>query len=155
MRLWKACARVESLLAHQRLIDTWAANCPENFENRAALVGAEIARIEGRDPESMRLYETAIRSARANGFVHNEALANEVARAFLHRAQLRGYRIPVHAQSPRLLLTVGSLWQGPTTRSALPGFGRSGGAHRRGDYWIAGPTSGRQERRKGLSSSIQ
>jgi len=22
--------------------------CPENFENRAALVGAEIARIEGR-----------------------------------------------------------------------------------------------------------
>ena len=30
----------------------WAENCPENFENRAALVGAEIARLEGRDLEA-------------------------------------------------------------------------------------------------------
>jgi PAS domain S-box-containing protein len=72
----------ESLVAHQRLIETWAANCPENFENRAALVGAEIARIEGRDLDSMRLYEKAIRSARANGFVYNEALGNELAGRF-------------------------------------------------------------------------
>ena len=34
----------------------WAEHCPENFENRAALVGAEIARIEGRllDAEPLR-----------------------------------------------------------------------------------------------------
>ena len=57
-------------------------NCPENFEDRAALVGAEIARIEGRDAEAMRLYERAIRSARANGFLHNEALAYELAARF-------------------------------------------------------------------------
>src|SRR4029077_20722093 len=36
----------------------------------------------GRDVEAMRLYEQAIRSARANGFVHNEALANELAARF-------------------------------------------------------------------------
>ena len=63
-------------------LQIWAANCPENFENRAALVGAEMARIEGRELEAMRLYEQAIRSARANGFVHNEALANELAARF-------------------------------------------------------------------------
>ena len=40
---------VEALVAHHRQLEIWAANCPENFENRAALVGAEIARIEGRD----------------------------------------------------------------------------------------------------------
>ena len=57
-------------------------NCPENFENRAALVGAEIARLEGREFDAERLYEEAIRSARANGFVHNEALANELAARF-------------------------------------------------------------------------
>ena len=57
-------------------------NCPENFENRAALVGAEIARIEGRALDAERLYEEAIRSARANGFLHNEALANELAACF-------------------------------------------------------------------------
>jgi len=73
---------LDALGAHQQQFDTWAANCPENFENRAALVGAEIARIEGRALDAMNLYEQAIRSARANGFVHNEALANELAARF-------------------------------------------------------------------------
>jgi len=72
----------EALTAHQRQLEVWAENCPENFENRAALVGAEIARIEGRELDAERLYERAIRSARANGFVHNEAIAYERASAF-------------------------------------------------------------------------
>ncbi|MER9235010.1 AAA family ATPase [Mesorhizobium sp. M0622] len=72
----------EVLGAHHRQLEIWAANCPENFENRAALVGAEIARIEGRDADAMRLYEQAISSARSNGFVHNEAIAYERASAF-------------------------------------------------------------------------
>ncbi len=37
---------LEALAAHHRQFEKWAANCPENFENRAALVGAEIARLE-------------------------------------------------------------------------------------------------------------
>ena len=71
-----------ALAAHQGQLATWARNCPENFENRAALVGAEIARIEGRELDAERLYEQAIRSSRANGFVHNEALASELAARF-------------------------------------------------------------------------
>src|SRR6516165_7974333 len=73
---------LETVGLHQRQLDIWAQNCPENFENRAALVGAEIARIEGRDLDAMRLYEKAIYSARTNGFVHNEALAFERASVF-------------------------------------------------------------------------
>jgi len=73
---------VEALVAHHRQLEIWAANCPENFDNRAALVGAEIARLEGRDVDAMRLYEQSIRSARDNGFIHNEALANEIASRF-------------------------------------------------------------------------
>ncbi|SDR58981.1 PAS domain S-box-containing protein [Rhizobiales bacterium GAS113] len=72
----------EALTAHHRQLEIWAEHCPENFENRAALVRGEIARIEGREFDAMRLYEQAIRSARANGFVHNEALAYEVAARF-------------------------------------------------------------------------
>jgi PAS domain S-box-containing protein len=72
----------DALTAHYEHLEIWAENCPENFENRAALVAAEIARIEGRDLDAMRLYEQAIRSARANSFVHNEALANELAARF-------------------------------------------------------------------------
>jgi PAS domain S-box-containing protein len=72
----------EALAAHHRQLEIWAEHCPENFENRAALVGAEIARIEGRILDAEQLYEKAIRSAQENGFVHNEALANEVAARF-------------------------------------------------------------------------
>src|SRR5271169_6707665 len=73
---------LDALAEHHKQLQVWAENCPENFENRAALVGAEIARLEGRDVDAMRCYEQAIRSARDNGFVHNEAIAYECASHF-------------------------------------------------------------------------
>jgi PAS domain S-box-containing protein len=71
-----------AVAAHHKQLQVWAENCPENFENRAALVGAEIARIEGRVLDAEQLYEQAIHSAQANGFVHNEALTEELAARF-------------------------------------------------------------------------
>jgi PAS domain S-box-containing protein len=73
---------LDAIVAHHKQLQVWAANCPDNFENRAALVGAEIARIEGRTLDALYLYEQAIRSARANDFIHQEALANELASRF-------------------------------------------------------------------------
>ena len=73
---------LDDVAAHHTKLQLWAASCPDNFENRAALVGAELARLEGRDVDAMHLFEQAIRSARANGFVHNEALAYELAARF-------------------------------------------------------------------------
>jgi PAS domain S-box-containing protein len=70
------------LTAHHRRLSLWAEHCPENFSDRAALVGAEVARIEDRALDAMDGYEKAIRSARANGFIHNEALAYELAARF-------------------------------------------------------------------------
>jgi PAS domain S-box-containing protein len=75
-------AHFAALSAHHRQLEIWAEQCPENFENRAALVGAEIARLEGRDVDAMRLYQQGIRSARVNSFVQNEALAYELAARF-------------------------------------------------------------------------
>jgi predicted ATPase/signal transduction histidine kinase/GAF domain-containing protein len=72
----------KALAEHHRQLAIWAENCPENFENRAALVGAEIARIEGRFLDAEQSYEKAIRLAHIHGFVHNEAVANEVAARF-------------------------------------------------------------------------
>src|SRR5258705_3444765 len=68
--------------AHHTRLRAWERNCRANFEHRSALVGAEIARIEGRETEAMRLYEQAIGSARENGFIHNEAIAYELAARF-------------------------------------------------------------------------
>jgi PAS domain S-box-containing protein len=72
----------EALAVHQRQLQVWAGTCPENFENRAALVEAEIARLDGRVLDAEQLYEDAIGSARSNGFVQNEALACELAARF-------------------------------------------------------------------------
>ena len=43
---------------------------------------AEVARIEGRHIDAIHLYEQAVRTARENGFVQNEAIANELAAKF-------------------------------------------------------------------------
>jgi len=75
-------AHLEALTAHRRQLDDWARHCPENFEDRACLLGAEIARIEGRELDAMRLFDQAIRSAHQGGFVQNEALAAERAAYF-------------------------------------------------------------------------
>ncbi|MEA2727520.1 MAG: hypothetical protein QOF70_1995, partial [Acetobacteraceae bacterium] len=71
-----------AVAAHRLQLQAWAEHCPENFASHAALIGAETARLEGRELDAEHLYEQAIRSARANGFVHNEALANELAARF-------------------------------------------------------------------------
>jgi predicted ATPase/C4-dicarboxylate-specific signal transduction histidine kinase len=73
---------MEALTAHQRKLLIWATQCSSNFEHRAALVGAEIARIEGRTLEAERLYERAIQSAHTNGFINSEAIGNELAARF-------------------------------------------------------------------------
>ena len=72
----------EALVGHHKQLEVWAQHNPVTFENRAAIVGAEIARIEGRVLEAQDLYEKAVRSAHTHGFVHNEAIANERAGCF-------------------------------------------------------------------------
>jgi predicted ATPase/signal transduction histidine kinase len=71
-----------SLHRHFERIALSAANCPENFADRKALVGAEIARLENRTDEAQRLYEEAVVLSRRQGFVQIEAIANELAGAY-------------------------------------------------------------------------
>jgi predicted ATPase/signal transduction histidine kinase len=59
-----------------------AHHCPENFGGRRSLLLAEIARLERHDEDAKRFYEDAVRAARANGFVQDEALALELAAKF-------------------------------------------------------------------------
>jgi signal transduction histidine kinase len=71
-----------TLRGHQQRVALWAANCPENFADRSALIEAEMARIERRDQDAMRFYEQAIQLSRKNEFLHIEAIASETAAAF-------------------------------------------------------------------------
>jgi predicted ATPase/C4-dicarboxylate-specific signal transduction histidine kinase len=72
----------DMLLAHHKQLKAWAVFGPDNFASRVALVGAEIASLNGRELEAERLYEDAVRSARQHGFVQNEGIANELAARF-------------------------------------------------------------------------
>jgi predicted ATPase/signal transduction histidine kinase/GAF domain-containing protein/ActR/RegA family two-component response regulator len=67
---------------HREQILEWMQGVPETFASAAALVEAEIARIEDRDLDAMRLYERAIQQAREHGPIQNEGLANELAAQF-------------------------------------------------------------------------
>ncbi|MGV7216327.1 AAA family ATPase [Bradyrhizobium sp. UFLA05-112] len=86
--------RLDALAVHHRQLQQWAEICPEDFADRAALVAAEIARIEGRELDAMRFYDQAVASARTNGFPQNEAIANELAGRFY---ATRGFEKIAHA----------------------------------------------------------
>jgi len=73
---------MKQLLTNQQQMQIWVDNCPENFLHKYLLVAAEIFRISGNRSASIEHYELAIAGARANGFVQEEALANELAAKF-------------------------------------------------------------------------
>ncbi|HVK79411.1 MAG TPA: diguanylate cyclase, partial [Verrucomicrobiae bacterium] len=70
------------LQALQEQLREWADNNPSTFGDKHALVSAEIARLDGRDLDAMRLYQQAIAAAHDNGFVQNEGVARELAAKF-------------------------------------------------------------------------
>ena len=74
------------LVSHHAQLAAWAEHGPDRFCDRAELTGAELARIRGEPDQAARLYEQAIRTARAHGFVQIEAIAYEAAARF-HRAR--------------------------------------------------------------------
>ncbi|SPA33764.1 putative serine/threonine kinase with signal transduction histidinekinase and gaf sensor [Cupriavidus taiwanensis] len=75
-------AHLPDLAGHHWQLAQWARRCPATFAHRATLVQAEIARLEGRDIDAMRGYESAIASARESDLIHIQALANELAARF-------------------------------------------------------------------------
>jgi PAS domain S-box-containing protein len=88
------------LTAHQEQLREWAEIYPPTFADKHALVSAEIARLEGRDADAIRLYEQSIRSARDHGFVQDEGVAHELAAGFyLDRGSTTAAR--VHLENAR------------------------------------------------------
>jgi PAS domain S-box-containing protein len=75
-------AHIAAARGHHARVQRWAEVGPQNFENRAAIMSAELARVSGDDADAARGYELAKRSAREQEFVHNEALAYELSSRF-------------------------------------------------------------------------
>ncbi|MGK7876493.1 MAG: AAA family ATPase [Xenococcaceae cyanobacterium] len=75
-KAWKRVA------ANQQKMKIWADHAPWNFKHKYDLVEAEKARVLGQVPEAMDFYERAIKGARENGYLQEEALAYELAAEF-------------------------------------------------------------------------
>jgi len=73
---------------HAAALARHAARCPQNFLHMHLLVGAEIARLEGRVAEALLEYERASAEAAREGFSPHEALAYERAATLCERAGL-------------------------------------------------------------------
>jgi diguanylate cyclase (GGDEF)-like protein/PAS domain S-box-containing protein len=73
---------IEQVAANQKEMKTWAVHAPMNFQHTYDLVEAEKARVLGQVVEAMDLYEQAIKKARDNGYIQQEALAYELAANF-------------------------------------------------------------------------
>ncbi len=70
------------LFKNQRKMRKLANNCPDNFLHKYLLVAAEMTSTFGSEYEATQLYNHAIKSAKENGYVQNEAIANELAAKF-------------------------------------------------------------------------
>ncbi|MGD1805962.1 trifunctional serine/threonine-protein kinase/ATP-binding protein/sensor histidine kinase [Dapis sp. BLCC M126] len=65
-----------------QLQQLWAQHAPMNHQHKVDLVAAEICRVKGQKAEAIELYDQAISGAKANEYIQEEALANELAAKF-------------------------------------------------------------------------
>ncbi|MEH2273020.1 MAG: AAA family ATPase [Nostoc sp.] len=60
----------------------WAHHAPMNHQHKVDLVSAEKCRVLGQKAEAIEFYDKAISGAKANEYIQEEALANELAAKF-------------------------------------------------------------------------
>ncbi|HAZ44153.1 MAG TPA: serine/threonine protein kinase [Cyanobacteria bacterium UBA11369] len=68
--------------ANQKKMRFWARHSPYNYKHKYNLVEAEKARVLGQNMKAMEYYDKAIEAANEQGYIQEEALANELAALF-------------------------------------------------------------------------
>ncbi len=73
---------LEKVASNQEKMQQWAYHAPMNFQHKYDLVAAEKARVLGNKLQAIDDYDLAIKGAAANNYLHEEALAYELAGKF-------------------------------------------------------------------------
>ncbi|MEG4631669.1 AAA family ATPase [Microcoleus sp. AR_TQ3_B6] len=68
--------------ANQEKMQKWAHHAPMNYQHKYDLVEAEKARVFGKNWEAADYYDKAIQGAKEQGYIQEQALANELAAEF-------------------------------------------------------------------------
>jgi PAS domain S-box-containing protein len=85
LALWDSFSDVQKknirkrIAANQKKLKKWAKFAPANNLHKAALVDAELARVRGDHGQARELYDAAARLAHEHQYIHDEALAYELA----------------------------------------------------------------------------
>ncbi len=74
--------RLGNLRLFEEELKLWAEVAPMNYQHQYHLLQAEKSRVSDDHWKAAQLYEEAIKKARENRFVHDEALANELCARF-------------------------------------------------------------------------
>ncbi|MDJ1182468.1 trifunctional serine/threonine-protein kinase/ATP-binding protein/sensor histidine kinase [Roseofilum casamattae] len=69
---------LERAKKYSDLLKFWAGHAPMNFQHKSDLMQAETCRVLGQKLEAIALYDRAIAGAKENGYIQEEALANEL-----------------------------------------------------------------------------
>jgi predicted ATPase/signal transduction histidine kinase/CheY-like chemotaxis protein/tRNA A-37 threonylcarbamoyl transferase component Bud32 len=70
------------VISNQEKMRKWADHAPMNFQHKYELVEAEKGRVLGKSWQAMEYYDQAIAGAKEQGYIQEEALANELAAKF-------------------------------------------------------------------------
>lgn len=73
---------LEKIAEHQEKMKIWAHHAPMNHLHKFYLVEAERHRVLGENMEAMECYDRAIKGAKENEYINEEAVANELAAKF-------------------------------------------------------------------------
>jgi predicted ATPase/signal transduction histidine kinase/tRNA A-37 threonylcarbamoyl transferase component Bud32 len=73
---------LERVGANQAKMETWGHHAPMNYWHKFELVEAERYRALGKRSEALEYYDRAIKGAKTNGYLQEEAVANELAAKF-------------------------------------------------------------------------
>ncbi|HEY9872304.1 MAG TPA: ATP-binding protein, partial [Candidatus Obscuribacterales bacterium] len=73
---------IQQVEENQQKMQQWSAHSPANFRHKYELIEAEKARVSGQIGVAMEYYERAIEGAKKQGYIQEEALANELAAEF-------------------------------------------------------------------------
>ena len=118
---------LKQVTANQARLRRWAHYGPANCQHKVMLVEAERARVAGGSDLARGLYEQAITQAQRQGYLPEEALAQELAgRFYVSLGFIPEGRSHLPRRAPGLR-GVGGDGQMPAHRNSVPGFLARGG----------------------------
>jgi predicted ATPase/signal transduction histidine kinase len=107
---------------HLRKFEKWAHHAPMNFRHKYLLVSAELSRVREDDHAAIGQYEEAIKLARENEFLQDEAIALELAGKFYRSRGLPDVAVSYFARARQAYVRWGAHAKVALLDRAYPGL---------------------------------